>query len=217
MISLYSGLIKELPVRDICFSTRRSTWVKAENQVLWLKSLNDELFGSYSNLSLSRKDIFSCVSDIRQGIISTIYWGYPQGMRGNHFVNILNSIEIIEDAISSIRDIENPITDDYWVLMEKLKNVKGLALSTISKLLYFFEIKINGHQCQILDLRLIDALSSKGFSQYDDLLPITYGIVAEKKYPQFLEITTKIANDIGCKPENIEMFLFTFGKNLKSI
>ncbi|RBQ05853.1 hypothetical protein [Pedobacter miscanthi] len=215
MISLYAGLIKELPVRDICFSTKRSTWVKAEKEVPWLRVLNDEVFGSYLKLSISRKDIFSCISNIRQSIILTIYWGYPQGMRGEHFINMLKSIEIIEESIFTIRNKENPTTDDYWVLMDKLKGVKGLALSTISKLLYFFEIKINGHQCQILDLRLIDALSSKGFSQYETLLPISYGTIAEKKYPLFLELTTSIANKLECEPENIEMFLFTFGKNLK--
>ena len=216
MINLYASLIKELPVREICFSTKRSTWVKAEKEVPWLRSLNDELFGSYLTLSISRKDIFSCISNIRQGIILTIYWGYPQGMRGKHFINMLKSIEIIEESIHTIRNKENPTTDDYWILMEKMKGVKGLALSTISKLLYFFKIKINGHECQILDLRLIEALSSGGFTQYKNLLPISYGATAEKKYPLFLELTTSIANKLECKPENIEMFLFTFGKNLKS-
>ncbi|MDQ0638166.1 hypothetical protein QF042_001731 [Pedobacter sp. W3I1] len=216
MISLYAGLIKELPVRDIFFSTKRSTWVKAEKEIPWLKLLNDDVFGLDYTLSISRSDIFRSISNVRKRIILTIYWGYPQGMRGKHFINILKSIEIIEESISTMRNIESPTTDDHWVLMDRLKSVKGLALSTISKLLYFFEIKINGHECQILDLRLIDALSSKSFSQYENLLPISYGATAEKKYPLFLELTTSIANKLECKPENIEMFLFTFGKNLKS-
>ncbi len=38
---------------------------------------------------------------------------------------------------------------------------------------------------------------------------------AEKKYLEFLELIQRLADRIDVKGENIELFLFTFGKNLK--
>ena len=58
-IDNYKILIKNLPVRQQCFTTKRTTWNKAENEVGWLKTLNDKLFGDSGTLTISRQDIFN--------------------------------------------------------------------------------------------------------------------------------------------------------------
>lgn len=213
-IDRYKILISNLPVRQQCFTTKRTTWQKAENEINWLKQLNNDLFGDKSTLTISRQDIFE-TNGPREIIIKTIYWGYTAGMRGNHFVNILKHIDTIENALLSLRQKLNPSTTDFNSLTETFKNVAGLGLSTYSKLLYFFKISFNDNPCLILDQRLIDVFASKSYANFQQLSNIRYDN-AEKKYLDFLQLTRQLANDIEIKGENIELFLFTFGNNLKA-
>lgn len=213
-IESYKILISNLPVRQQCFTTRRTTWNKAENEIEWLRNLNEKLFGDKKTLTISRQDIFE-TKEPRELIIKTIYWGYTAGMRGNHFVNILKHIDIIEDAILNLKQNANPTTTDFNQLTATLKNVVGLGLSTYSKLLYFFNITFNDNPCLVLDQRLIDVFASKCYSDLQQLCNIRYDN-AEKRYLEFLQLTRQLANKIETEGENIELFLFTFGNNLKS-
>ncbi len=212
-IESYKILISNLPVRQQCFTTKRTTWTKAESEIHWLKNLNDRLFGDKKTLTISRQDIFETMEP-REAIIKSIYWGYTAGMRGNHFVNILKHIDTIENVLLPLKENLNSTTTDFNYLTLTFKNVGGLGLSTYSKLLYFFKISFNGNPCLILDQRLIDVFASKTYSNFQLLNKIRYSN-AEKKYLDFLQLTRQLANDIETNGENIELFLFTFGNNLK--
>jgi len=212
-IDNYKILIKNLPVRQQCFTTKRTTWNKAENEVGWLKTLNDKLFGDSGTLTISRQDIFN-TKELRETIIKTIYWGYMRGMRGNHFVNILNNIDIIEQQLLKLKEREYLTTSDFNNMKLIFKNVSGLGLSTYSKLLYFLNISFEKKPCLILDLRLINVFESKAYSNFIQLNKIRYGN-AEKKYLDFLKYMNEAAIKIETEGENIELFLFIFGNNLK--
>ena len=213
-IDSYKILISNLPVRQQSFTTKRTTWLKAENEVSWLKLLNDNLFGGKQTLTISRQDIFETV-DLRETIIKTIYWGYTGGMRGNHFVNILKHIGLIENTFRELKQTAKPTTDDFNKLIVTFKGVTGLGLSTYSKLLYFLQLKFNGNPCLILDQRLIDVFTTKIYSEYNSLNGIKYGDNAEKKYLDFLRLTSEVSKNLGTDGENIEQFLFIFGNNIK--
>jgi hypothetical protein len=213
-INSYKILISNLPVRQQCFTTKRTTWIKAERKIEWLKHLNDKLFGENETLTISRQDIFE-TNEPREKIIKTIYWGYPAGMRGNNFVNILNEIEAIENVLRTLKEKTNLTTTDFIELTITFKNAVGLGLSTYSKLLYFFNLSFNGNPCLILDQRLIDVFASKAYSNFQQLCNIRI-YNAEKYYLNFLLFISKIAINIETEGEKIELFLFTFGKNLKT-
>ena len=94
--------------------------------------------------------------------------------------------------------------------------VRGLGLSTYSKLLYYFNLSFNGNPCLILDQRLINVFAGKTYSEFLPLSKIgNYN--AEKKYPEYLHLVNHLANKLETKGENIEQFLFTFGNNLKKV
>ncbi len=213
-IESYKILISNLPVKQQCFTTKRTTWNKAENEIDWLKSLNDKLFGDQKTLTISRQDIFE-TKDPREKIIKTIYWGYTAGMRGNHFINILKHIDNIENSLLRLLQNANPTTSDFTELTANFKNVAGLGLSTYSKLLYFFKIKFNDNFCIILDQRLIDVFASKTYSDFQEISKMRYDN-AEKKYLDFLNLIRQLEGKIGTEGENIEQFLFIFGNNLKN-
>jgi hypothetical protein len=212
-ISDYEKLITNLHVKQQCFTTKRKTWEGAEKKIDWLASFNDNLFNGNHSISISRKDIFE-TENIRQKIIKTIYWGYPNGMRGPNFVSILTDIEIIEKSLNKIKQVHEPSAKDFYDLKNVFKEVKGLGLSTYSKLLYFFQISIDKNPCLILDQRLIDVFASKTYSEFHELEKISYGISAENNYLHFLNITNQLSEKLKTNGENIEQFLFIFGKNL---
>jgi hypothetical protein len=209
----YKLLIANLPVRQQCFTTKRTTWKNVENRIEWLKQLNDDLFGDNKTLTINRQDIFDTTS-LRELIIKTIYWGYTGGMRGNNFINILEKIDLIETAIKELKNKPNPNTNDFNKLKITFENVKGLGLSTYSKLLYFSDLTFNNYPCLILDQRLINVFKDKTYSEYDLLNGIRYSNAA-KKYLDYLQLTNRISKDLETNGENIEQFLFIFGNNIK--
>ena len=164
-IEEYKTLISNLPVRQQCFTTKRTTWISAENEIDWLKNLNDKLFGDQATLSISRQDIFE-TKEPREKIIKTIYWGYNAGMRGNHFVNILRYIIDVEKVLLKLKQNANPTTIEYFELTEFFNEITGLGLSTYSKLLYFFQIEFNSNPCLILDQRLIDVFAGETYYEF---------------------------------------------------
>lgn len=214
-INAFRTLISNLPVRQQSFTTKRTTWGKAENQIEWLKKFNDNLFCDKKTFVISRQDIFD-TTDLRELIIKTIYWGYTGGMRGNHFVNILKHIDLLEDKFNKLRQKQSPTSDDFNDLSKIFKNISGLGLSTYSKLLYFLQITFNNNPCLILDQRLIDVIATETYSEFNSLNRIRYGN-AENKYLDFLKLANEVAKTLVTEGENIEQFLFIFGNNLKPI
>lgn len=212
-IKSYKTLIVSLPVREQCFTTKRTTWNKAENEIVWLKVLNEKLFGVNDTLTINRQDIIE-TSEPREVIIKTIYWGYSSGMRGNHFINILKHISTIENELRILREKENPTTQDFKNITLIFKGVGGLGLSTYSKLLYFSKISFNRSPCLILDQRLIDVFANNIFTDFQELSNMRY-FNAEKKYINFLSKMKSLADSLKVKEENLEQFLFLFGRRLK--
>lgn len=210
----YKTLISSLPVRQQCFTTKRGTWLKAEREINWLADLNDRLFENRKTLTISRADIFNTNDSIKESIVKTLYWGYTGGMRGNHFVNILKNIHLLESTFKELKTKSLLTNNDFEHLTAVVKNIPGLGLSTYSKLLYFLDIRFNNCPALILDQRLIDVFANKKFEDFSELDRINYSN-AERNYLEYLLITNKIAIELNTQGENIEQFLFIFGNNLK--
>lgn len=213
-IDNYKALISNLPVRQQCFSTKRTTWKNAEKKINWLSNLNDKLFDNQETLNLSRQDLFNTTNSTRDLILKIIYWGYTAGMRGNHFVNILQHIELLETTFDDLKSKANSTNSDFKKLTKIIKGISGLGLSTYSKLLYFFNINFNNNPCLILDQRLIDVFASKFYYDFSSLEKINY-TNAETNYLSYLENINKLSINLKTPGENIEQFLFIFGNNLK--
>ena len=187
--------------------------MKAENEIGWLTSYNNQLFKDRETLNISRENIFDSTNTIRDVILKTIYWGYTGGMRGNHFVNIMTNIQTLEMIFSDLKSNKNLTNYDFPSLAKKFGKVPGIGLSTYSKILYFLDLKFNSNPCLILDKRLIDIFSRQIFVDYQALGTINeYN--AERWYLEYLNITNKLSYDLQTKGENIEQFLFIFGNNL---
>lgn len=210
-LSAYSNLIRCLPYLDQAFETKKTTWQRECRISEQFSQYCDVIF-EIGAVKLSRRDCFASVEQsFDEALYSIIFWGYPRNMRGNSFSNILKSLPMIRDALSVRRDLNEA---EFQVLCRNL-NGTGLGLSTLSKLLYFFNFSFNGYPCLILDRRIIKVFENELFDELKQLSKINdFNKVNE--YASYLEImqNTALLNDY--KADQLEFFLFHFGNNLKS-
>lgn len=211
----YQPLLQSLPVMHQSFTTKRSNWISAEKQIAWLEELNNHFFQNQPTLELSRQNLFSHTGSTREWIVKIIYWGYPNGMRGNNFINILRNVEPLEEALDKIKCKQNPDDSDYNALVKTFDSIQGLGMSTFSKILYFMRIRFNGNSSLILDLRLIDVFRSNVFADFAELKTLRYDNT-RKHYLNYIRIMNELANRLRTSGESIEQFLFIFGNNLKA-
>jgi len=152
----YKELINLLPEEQHSFTIKKSNWER-----YFSESFGPLILSQFTsdNIEISRHDIFQS-SSLDEVIIKTILWGYPSGMRGNYFAQIMHNLNELKAFLKYARQ---GIVD--W----KLHNIQipGLGLSTYSKLLFFIRAEIEGYLSVILDQRIIDTINKKCF---DDLL-----------------------------------------------
>lgn len=209
----FQDLIINLPVLRQSFTTKRSNWQKFEQQHLWYSKINDEIFRAESVLKISREDIFK-TENLQHRILKTIYWGYPRGMRGNHFSGIIEKIDKLASIIKILKANTNHDANSFETLKNEFQKISGLGLSTYSKILYFSGIQFNNNSSLILDKRLIDVFNNNSFSEFENL-PSLSGYNAESYYLDYLKIFSQLSGQLNTNGENLEQFLFIFGNNLK--
>lgn len=204
----YRDLIANLPVDEQAFDVKASNWVKQLEDPDFIK-----LFGDNPFITLSRRDIKE-TTEIDLVVLKTILWGYSSGMRGNHFFNIYKGQM---GAICSIlRKIESPCSPEAFEEAHKeLRKIKSLGLSTYSKLLYFLGISLVESGCAlILDERIIRIFKSQKFEEFNSFnrISIENGY---RYYLNYIQRIHELATQMQLKEDQIELFLFTFGNNLK--
>ena len=145
-----------------------------------------------------------------------ILWGYPRGMRGNHFSDLVRQMDLLESHLNVLRNSGNQISDwgSHWA--KHFSNagsgakLMGLGLSTYSKYLYFLKTRVNGRRCLILDNVLIEVFKRRKFEEFASLQKISY-FSAPKYYVQYLDLMESASAKLDVEMDQLEMFLFMFG------
>ena len=208
-ITEFKELIRNLPNEQHSFDIKRKNWVVQSNQ-----QIVDSIFEDKDVISLNRHHLHNSNLDLDNFIIKTLMWGYPTRGRGNNLNNILKkrNFEFLIEILEDYRDNE--------VFIEKMesdiKQIRGLGLSTMTKFTNFLNTTINGNKAVILDDRIIEAINKDCFIELEHLkgISISNGI---KRYPEYLETINQLAKQIESEPEQIELFLFMFGRNLSEL
>jgi hypothetical protein len=84
----------------------------------------------------------------------------------------------------------------------------------MSKFTHFLNTTINGHRAVILDIQIIESIRN---SDFEELKPLQ-NIICEKAlkfYPDYIELIDSLNAQLKCSHDQLEMFLFTFGRNLR--
>ena len=204
----YKDLIANMPLGEHAFTSKRSTWEgKIDERILSM------LFEEQNSIKISRHDLFT-TNEIELFIYKVIIWGYPRGMRGSsndkkifdQMEKIIPIVNLPQRALLSENDLDTTL--------KQLAGIPGLGISTISKLLYFRTHKYGNYDCLILDERLMRIFNANLFSEFQGLGGFRYDNACNK-YLSYLKAMHEISLQLDVKPANLEMFLFTFGNNLK--
>lgn len=228
-IKKYEEIIKSIPVRNHSVIVRKENWIKndslhtrftKDNQ---FQNNNDDLLNTLKTIfenaqngkiEISREDIFK-EKDFEKKLIMVLLWGYPTGGRGTNIADILYSrnelIPRISDFIENHKKMIN--RKDFKNLFytqnkngKKGKKIKGIGLSTMSKILYFFEIKIDNNPCLIYDSQICLSLPKNQIDEF-------YDYPWKKNYASFfhyLEVINKCSKEMKTKPDALELFLFLY-------
>lgn len=208
-ISDFKHLIRELPFRNQSFDIKRKNW-KIISQVENL----DKIFKNSDTININRFDLECSKGNIREFILKTLMWGYPTKGRGSNIDKILEiqNFRQLTEILEDYRDNEISISR----LKNDIKSINGLGLSTITKFTHFLNTKIEGNKAVILDVQIIGAINTGRFEEFNSLRGISY-TNAPNRYLTYLKKVNDLSKTIKAEPDQIEMFLFTFGRGLSEL
>lgn len=206
----FANFIREIPYEYQSSDIKKSIWETEISQ----KGIIERIFDGNEVIRISRFDLFHAAGNLHEFAVKVLMWGYPTKGFGKNIERLLVP-EKFNQTIKKLEEFRqkgNISNEDVKVLFSD-----GLRLSTVSKLLYFLQIKVESFPALILDLRVIDALTRKnGFEDEAlvNLKTLNYNN-APGKYPLYLKAVNDLASKMKVQPDQIEMFLFEFGTNLK--
>lgn len=205
----YATLIKAIPVREQSFTIQAKHWQTALNEKDFLK-----IFEGEESICLNHQDVHD-TNNLELFILKTILWGYPKGMRGDNFKNIYKNINSLAEVLN-VSERRFLKMEDLSVMQDSFQRIKGLGLSTYSKLLYFRDFTFDGVCALILDERLIRVFKNGMFQEFESLSKVSQHN-ATKMYKTYLQIMKELSQELNISGEQLEQFLFLFGNHLKPI
>jgi len=208
-ITEFQNFIREIPYANQSFDIKNEIW-KFESQ----QNLIDEIFDGNATITINRNDLFNSRWNTIELIIKTLMWGYPTKGRGRNIENMFKPQSFVKlvKTIETYR--ENEITIDQ--LRKDIKSISGLGLSTMTKFTHFLNTTIDGYKAVILDIQIIEAINAGRFEDFNHLKGLTYDN-AINFYPEYLKAVSDLSKSINAEPDQVELFLFTFGRMLSPI
>jgi hypothetical protein len=169
--------------------------------------------------SISRSDLgrLGREPQLDRFVMATILWGYetPAGMRGDNFSNFTSHLSTLTKLLHCARSKPIPDWDSHFA---KVTPISGIGLSTYTKFLTFLSAKVHGYPALILDDQIVQVLQ-RGHEVFVELNPLRVINDSNKHrvYPQYLGCIHQIATELSVTENNIELFLYKFGSDLKDI
>jgi hypothetical protein len=152
----------------------------------------------------SRNQLFSQPHSIKL-LTEIVLWGYPADKRGIA-TRILGP--------SNLTRLDSIMTAGGWInwgdFFNKIKIVPSVGAVTATKVAYFYKVKLQGLDALILDSRII---KSKKYWHELSHLKFSGAKFNAAQYVAYLNVMHTTANKIGCKPDQIEFFLFALGSS----
>lgn len=208
-IKEYAGLIKSLPVGGQFTKIRRDStfWNRTDfpdDVIEVVRTVFDECSGDEIYINISRDDIKK-TSDTKKKIVKILMWGYPGGGRYGQVQNILQNMDVLTNCLEAINGNYFASVQDA---LGNVLEINGLGLSTISKFLYFFDVKVENTPCQIYDGKVIKSLNKN--HQIDELSSRNNWDRIYDDYVEYIKLLFSLSKKCKCSrsPDKIELFLF---------
>ncbi len=205
----FQDFIREFPYKNQSFDIKKDVW-----QVDLHREYLEKLFDRKKTITLNRFDLFNSEMEIKEFVFKTLMWGYPTKGRGKNIDNLLNngSLDKLIQIIGEFK--ENKISVEK--MLDEMQTIHSLGASTITKFAYFLNTEIDGNKVVILDQRIIDTINSGRFEELDELKGIKYD-KTRKQFSRYLQTINELSKSMNVEPDQIEIFLFTFGRNISEL
>ena len=198
----YSELIKEIPVNNQSTKIKKEVWERINYPKKQI--IENSIFSTSTEVELSRMQVKN-ETNIRKKIIMILMWGYPTGGRGNNIEKLLKDFDKLEQIFSKYKNI-NLEKKEFMDIVSLFNSIKGLGISTWTKFLYFFDISVDSLKCEIFDLKILESLNKKQFSEINE----KNWIQDVDNYFDYLILLNSISKKIIAEPDQVEIFLFYF-------
>jgi hypothetical protein len=203
-----SALVRSLPVERHGFRLSRNQWVDRLNPLKQgglenCLELVESIFDRNDEIMITRGMLLGeNFGSPAQKCAAILLWGYSKNERGR-VTKLLPSLNPI---------VKHAASNSPWLeYFGRLNEIKDLGFSTITKFAYFFKCTFDGHPALILDRQVNIALCHWEQTQHLHQKPKNF---SGKYYLCYLKQMEELSCKIGCRPDQLEMFLFNFGRNL---
>ncbi|WOC52615.1 hypothetical protein BPO_1968 [Bergeyella porcorum] len=204
----YRDFICHFPYKKQAFQILRKNWKSTHSRYL-IRFFS--IYGDRDMVRLNREKLFETVESRKEFIFKVLLWGYPTKGRGNNIDKILEADNLDKLRVIVDKYKNNNISTEE--LEKDISEINGLGISTMSKFLYFLNAKIDGFKALILDDQIMSVINEKRIIELNDLSKFLRSN-AVKKYSQYLEKMERLSKEMECEPDQIEIFLYSFGKNI---
>lgn len=206
-IKSFENFIRTFPYEYQATNISKKNWKRFFNA----NSLIKEIFGGSETITITRKELYSINNDIPLFIVKVLMWGYATGGRGNNVLTLLSepTFSKLTNKLQNYRN-ENLTIED---IIYDIKGIYGLAISTMTKFTHFMNTSINGHKAIILDQQIMNTIE---LNRFEDLISLK-GIKPSnslQKYSAYIKVIDDLSKDLNAHPDQVEMFLFFFGRTL---
>ncbi|MEI6137931.1 MAG: hypothetical protein WCP85_01620 [Mariniphaga sp.] len=209
-IADFANFIREIPYEYQSFDIKRSIWGNEVNQ----RMIINDIFSGNETICISRFDLFHSAWNLQEFAIKVLMWGYPTKGRGRNIENLLKP-ENFEKLICQLKMLEGK-NDLTLADIQEFQEIKGLGMSTITKFLYFKKVRIEKYPALIFDQKVLNALNN---GKYRDFAIEKFKNIKSNNsvfdYLDYLSFMQSLANKMNVLPDQLELFLFEFGSNLK--
>lgn len=210
-IKPFAGLINAFPILEHTarFNTIGEEWQQLFGQYVELPAIFGSIQKQEGVYTVSRADVFA-EPNTRRKIIKALIWGFPNGYRGMHTLErIMANMERITDILGHL----NPRYTQRQMceLFRELTAIPGLGFSTVTKLLYFFNVRVGNHKAVIVDSNVLKAIP-----KINEMKHCPFDCSPESYYQQvgyINRISTRLGID---SPDKLEYFFFNYGKSFST-
>lgn len=208
-VTPFSSLIGSYPIDEhtVRFATVADEWQRLFGQYPELQEIFRSIQTPDGSYRISRGDVFD-EPDTRRKIIKALIWGFPSGFQGKR--NLFRIFANIDDIIEILGQLLPRYTrNQMYGLFRELRAIPGLGFSTVTKLLYFFNVRVGNYRAVIVDsnvLKAIPNISEMKHCPFD---------CSPKSYYQQIGYVNRISERLEIdSPDKLEYFLFNYGKSI---
>lgn len=204
--------IKSLkPLTESKFVYRRERWTNLNADFKYL-------IQDFEDKEVTRQDVIDAYkgyysdssNDFMTAFLLTMVWGFADSGYGTHRTNnYISDNDNISKIKSGLDSIHLNQQDSLKNAFQKLKEIKGLGVSYLTKVLYFAtRAKYEENYALIFDIRVAAALvkltTPKEISEIVNIAPSPKFV----DYQKFNSLIHKLAKDNQVEADQMEMYLF---------